>query len=170
MDPILRTITADEDTQVHYMLYTITWFLCAFSLVVDRDLLKDTHTRMVWNPRQQTCFSFFMPPKSFNKPFQFLLYILYVCVNCIYIIYKLYTCIQILYIYIQKMSQRVKNNTPIYFVSYFVVLYTLWHDLWSITVHTSGKILSFYLSTVYIYTVLYSGVLKNWVMDKNILS
>ena len=25
-------------------LYTITWLLCAFSLVVDRDLLKDTHT------------------------------------------------------------------------------------------------------------------------------
>ena len=24
--------------------YTITWLLCAFSLVVDRDLLKDTHT------------------------------------------------------------------------------------------------------------------------------
>ena len=25
-------------------VYTITWLLCAFSLVVDRDLLKDVHT------------------------------------------------------------------------------------------------------------------------------
>ena len=26
------------------------------------------------NPRQRTCFSFIMPKKSFNKPFEFLLY------------------------------------------------------------------------------------------------
>ena len=34
------------------------------------------HTQMcrASNPRQQTGFSFFMPPKSFNKPFEFLLY------------------------------------------------------------------------------------------------
>ena len=35
-------------------IYTITWLLCAFSLVVDRDLLKDTHTQMASNPRQIT--------------------------------------------------------------------------------------------------------------------
>ena len=57
-------------------VYTITGLLCAFSLVVDRDLLKDTHK---WHQihvisRQQTCFSFFMPQKFFNKPFEFLLY------------------------------------------------------------------------------------------------
>ena len=127
------------------VLYTITWLLCAFSLVVHRDLLKDTHTGQLstrirfrlktqlflsvfkkihtrtgkrrfekfhfgdrlrkvpfsvtvssftcgrkanpskkscgqsWHQihvksRQQTCFSFFMPPKSFNKPFEFLVY------------------------------------------------------------------------------------------------
>ena len=43
-------------------IYTITWLLGAFSLVVDRDLLKDTHT---WRQIhaiscQRTCFSFFM--------------------------------------------------------------------------------------------------------------
>ena len=48
---------------MYCIVYTITWLLCAFSLVVDRDLLKDTHR---WRQihaisRQQTCFSFFMP-------------------------------------------------------------------------------------------------------------
>ena len=52
----------------------MTRILCAFSiLVVDRNLLKDTHR---WRQshvksRQQTCFTFFMHPKSFNKPFEF---------------------------------------------------------------------------------------------------
>ena len=49
-------------------IYTTTWLLCAFSLVVDGD------QQMTSNPHQQTCFSFFMPQKSFNKPFKFLLY------------------------------------------------------------------------------------------------
>ena len=43
-------------------VYTITWLLCAFSLVVDSDL-----------------FSFFMPQKSFNKPFEFLLDLDFYC-------------------------------------------------------------------------------------------
>ena len=47
--------------------------MCAFSLVVDRDLLKDTYIDGV-KSRQQTCFSFFMLPKFFNKSFKFLLY------------------------------------------------------------------------------------------------
>ena len=46
----------------------------------------------------------------------------------------------------QKTSQRVKNNshaTRLRLVSYFFVLYTLWHHLSSITVHTAhGKMLS----------------------------
>ena len=40
-------------------IYTITWLLCVFSLVVNRDLLKDT--QMTSNTRQRTSFSFFMP-------------------------------------------------------------------------------------------------------------
>ena len=55
-----------------FVFHTITWLLCAFSLVVDHDLLKDTHR---W--RQITSadlFFFFRAPKSFNKPFEFLLY------------------------------------------------------------------------------------------------
>ena len=70
--------------------------------------------------RQQTCFSFFMPQKSFNKPFEFLLYKtnelnFSMCVYCNRS---------------QKMSQRVKNNshtTRLRLVTYFFVLYT--HDV-----------------------------------------
>ena len=38
--------------------------------------LKDTHRwrQIHVRSRQQTCFSLFMPPKFFNKPFEFLLY------------------------------------------------------------------------------------------------
>ena len=54
-------------------IYTITWLLCAFSLVVDRDLLNDTHRwrQIHVRSRQPTCFSFFMPPKYFNKLLNF---------------------------------------------------------------------------------------------------
>ena len=63
--------------------------------------------------RQQTCFSFVIPPKFFNKPFEFLLYKTNrlhfpVCVYCNRS---------------QKTSQRVKNNshaTRICLVSYFL--------------------------------------------------
>ena len=55
------------------IIYTITGLLWAFSLVVDRHLLNDTHTDGV-RSRQQTCFSFSMPQKSFNKSFAFLLH------------------------------------------------------------------------------------------------
>ena len=48
----------------------------AFSLVVDRELLNDTHRwrQIHVRSRQWTCFSCFHAPKSFNKPFEFLLY------------------------------------------------------------------------------------------------
>ena len=88
-------------------------------------------SQMASNPRQQTCFSFFMPPKSFNKPFEFLLYKtnrlhFSVCVYCNRS---------------QKTSQRVKNNnhaTRLRLVSYFfqffdnqkwkihVVIFVIW--------------------------------------------
>ena len=73
---------------------------------------------MVSNPRQ----------KSFNKPFEFLLYVY--CNRS------------------QKTSQRVKNNshaTRLCLVSYFFVLYTLWRHLWSITVHTHTRTNVIYL-------------------------
>ena len=86
-----------------------------FSLVIDRDLLKDTHRwhQIHVRSRQQTCFSFFMPHKSFNKPLQFLLYKtnrlhFSVCVYCNRS---------------RKTSQRVKNNsrtTRLRLVSYFL--------------------------------------------------
>ena len=47
-----------------FCVWPLTWLLCAFSLVVDHDLLKDTHTdnvKSMPDPRQQTYFSFFMP-------------------------------------------------------------------------------------------------------------
>ena len=70
------TTQREKNKQIYIYIYKITWLLWAFSLVVDRDQLKDTHR---WRQnhvrlRQQTCFSFFMPQKSFNKPFDFLLY------------------------------------------------------------------------------------------------
>ena len=84
-------------------------------LSVDRDLLKYTHRwrQIQVRSRQQTCFSFSMPRKFFNKPFEFLLYktnILHfpVCVYCNRS---------------QKTSQRVKNNshaTRLRIVSYFL--------------------------------------------------
>ena len=75
------------------------------------------HTQMASNPRQQTCFSFFMPPKSFNKPFEFLLY------------------------KTNDHTRRHSHATRLRLVSYVFVLYTLWRHLWSITVHTHGKML-----------------------------
>ena len=39
----IRTTSCRKSYQVIY-IYTITWLLCEFSLVVDHDLLKDTHT------------------------------------------------------------------------------------------------------------------------------
>ena len=94
------------------------------------------HTQMASNPRQQTCFSFFMPPKSFKRPFEFLLY----KTNRLHFSACVY-CNRS-----QMTSQRVKNNshaTRLRLVSYFFqfVLYTLWRHLWSITVHTHGKML-----------------------------
>ena len=79
-------------------------------------------------------FLFFMPQKSFNKPFEFLLYKtnrlnFSVCVYCNRS---------------QKTSQRVKNNshaTRLRLVSYFFVLYTLWRHLWSITAHTRKNVI-----------------------------
>ena len=80
--------------------YTITWLLCAFSLVVDRDLLKDKHTEM----------AFFVPPKSFNKPFKFLLYKTK----------RLHFPVRTYCNRSQKTSQRVKNShSRLRLVSYF---------------------------------------------------
>ena len=45
--------------------YTIPWLLCAFSLVVDHNVLK-AHIEMTSNPCQRTCFYFFMSQISLN--------------------------------------------------------------------------------------------------------
>ena len=56
--------------QIKQSLYTITRLLCAFSLVVDHDLLKDTNRQTASNPRQitsadVTCFFvFFSCPEN----------------------------------------------------------------------------------------------------------
>ena len=73
--------------------------------------------------RQQTCFSFFMPRKSFNKLFEFLLY----KTNRLHFSACVY-CNRS-----QKTSRRLKNKSKSSGVT--VVLYTLWRLLWSITVH-----------------------------------
>ena len=69
-------------------------------------------------PRQRTCFSFFISPKSFNKLFEFLLYktnryiFPCVCTNRS-----------------QKTSQRVKNNSHAFFCSlHAVTLYVRYNS------------------------------------------
>ena len=77
---------------------------------------------------QHTCFSFFTPQKSFNNPFQFLLY----KTNRLHFSMCVY-CNRS-----QKTSQRVKNNlhaTQLHLVSYFLFLYKM----------------SIYLLNIYIY-------------------
>ena len=107
------------------VLYTIAWLLCAFSLVVDRDILEDTHTDGV-RSRQLTSadlFFFFHAPKIF-QPFEFLLY----KTN------RLNFAVCVYYNRSQKSSQRVKNSshvTRLRLVSYLFVLYTLRRHLWS---------------------------------------
>ena len=127
-----------EKRQIFFFYNTITWLLCAFSLVVDRDLLKDT--QMASNPRQITSADlFFMPQKFFNKQLEFLLYKTS----------RLHFSVRVYCNRSQKTSQRVKNNsraTRLRLVSYFLVLYTLWRHLWSITVHTRKNVL-YLLST-----------------------
>ena len=77
--------------------------------------------------RQQICFSFFMPPKSFSKPF-----LLYKAI-------RLHFSVCVYCIRSQKTSQRVKNNSNA--IRLRLVPYTLWRHLWSIqTVRTHGKI------------------------------
>ena len=110
-----------ENIQCRSLYNNVTWWC----------IKGNTHRRhqIHVRSRQQTCFSFFMPPKSFNKSFECLLHKtnrlhFSVCVYCNRS---------------QKTSQRVKNNshaTRFRLVSYFFVLYTLWRHLWSITVHT----------------------------------
>ena len=86
-------------TQVFNMFYTITWLVCAFSLVVDHDLLEDTHTDGVKSI-------------SFNKPFEFLLH---KTNNVDYI----FPCVRVYCNRSQKTSQCVKNKSvmPLDFVS-----------------------------------------------------
>ena len=100
-----------------YTIHTITWLLFAFSLVVDRDLLMETHTcrcsQIHVRSRQQTCFFFSHASKSFNKPFQILLY----KTNSLHFTVCVY-CDRP-----QKTSQRVRNNshaTRLCLVSYFL--------------------------------------------------
>ena len=108
--------------------YTITWLLCAFSLVVDRDLLKDTIVFLFSCPKNP----------SIN-------HLNFYCIKQIDNIFPCVYCNRS-----QKTSQRVKNNshaTRLRLVSYFLVLYTLWRPLWSIAVHTRKNVT--YLLNIY---------------------
>ena len=91
------------------------------------------HTQMTSNSRQQTCFSFFMPPNSFNKQFEFLLYktnrlyFFRVCVYC--------------KIDHRRHLQHVNNShaTQLRLMSYFLFL-TRWRHLWSVTAQKNGNL------------------------------
>ena len=80
-------------------IYTITWLVCIFIGCWSWSI-KETHTDGV-RSRQWTCFSFFMPPKSFNKPFECLLY----KTNRLHFPVRVY-CNRS-----QKTSQCVNNNS-----------------------------------------------------------
>ena len=107
------------------IFYTITWLLCAFSLVVDHNLLQDTHRDDV-KSTSADLFFFFHVPKSLN----------FYCIKQIDYIFS----VRVYCNKSQKTSQRVKNNnhtTRLRLVSYFLVLYALdRRHLLSITVHT----------------------------------
>ena len=83
--------------------------------------------------RQRTCFSFFMPPNSFNKPFEFLLYKtnrLHFSVRGAVILNRLEkTC----------KEHRSRHSTATRVVVF--VLYTLWCHMWSITAHTRKNVI-----------------------------
>ena len=70
-------ILSSQDSVDIYILPSeaITSLLSAFSLVVDRDLLKDTHTggvKSMSDHLSRLVLQFFPAPKSFNKPFVFI--------------------------------------------------------------------------------------------------
>ena len=120
-------------------------------MVVVRDLVKG-HTQMTSNPRHITSadlFLFFHAPKSFNKPFEFLLYKTNrlhfpVCVYCNRL---------------QKTSQRVKNNshaTRLRLVSsFFCSLHAVTSSVIYYSTHTWKNVI--YLLNIYIlnYTKLH---------------
>ena len=120
---------------IHNKIYKIAWLLCAVSSVVDRDLLKGTYTDGVKSTSDyvnRLVFLFSCPKNpSIN-------HLNYYCMKQIDYIFPFEYCNRK-----QKTSQRVKNNshpTRLRFVLYVFVLYALWRHLWSITVHTHGKI------------------------------
>ena len=95
------------------VLYNNVTSVCIFiGCWLVRDILKDKHTQVVSNPCQKTCFSLFMPPKSFNKPFEFLLYktnILHLSVH-VYCNWSI-TVLNCNRSQSQTTSQLVKNNS-----------------------------------------------------------
>ena len=103
-----------------YIYNNVTSILCAFSLVVDRDLLKDTHRDDV-KPRHITSadlFFFFMPQNPSINHLNF---------YCIKQIYNIFPCVCTVN-RSQKTSQRVKNNshtTRLRLESDIFLLYTL---------------------------------------------
>ena len=112
---------------------TITWLLCAFSLVVHRDLLENIHTDDVKSTPYHVSgiVSIFSCPKNSS--------INHLNFYCIKQIYNIFPCVCTLINHRRCHSVERTTITPLDFVSYFLSFYTLWHLLWSITVHTAGK-------------------------------
>ena len=115
-------------------IYTITRLLCPFSLVVDRDLLKDTHR---WRQTRQITsadlfFLFHAPPKSSNKPWvEFLLYKtnrlhFSVCVYCNRS---------------QKTSWRVENHSTSSPVVLFCSLHAVTSSVIYYSTHTGENVI-----------------------------
>ena len=110
--------------------YTITWLLREFSLVVDRYLLKNTHTDGVKSTSDHVRRFVFLFSCTKNPSINHLNF------YCIKQIDFIFPCMCIV-----KVT-RTTVVTPLDFVACFIVIYMLWCHLWCITVHSHGKMLS----------------------------
>ena len=126
---------------IYYYLYTITWLLCAFSLVVDRDLLKGTHIDGVKSTSDHVSrllFLFSFPPNTSINHLNFycIKQIDYIC-PCVCT--ALISDRSVVYCNISQMtSQHEKNKKVLRHETkssgMTVVLYTLLRHLWSIII------------------------------------
>ena len=93
--------------------------------------------------RQRTCFSFLIPPKSFNKSFEFLLYKTTrlhfpVCVCTVIDHTEDVTACK------EQQSRHSTSSRVVIFVRY-----TLWRRLWAIIIHPHGRTVIYLLNILH---------------------
>ena len=124
----------------YIILISIIQLLCASSLVVASDLLGHTRRWRQIHVRSTSLDLFLSFPMPQNHA-KFL--INHLNFYCIKQIDNIFPCVCTVIDHRRRQSQRIKNNshaTPTSSRVVRFILYTLWCHLWSITVHTHGKI------------------------------